>query len=72
MVVVDNSDIHHGDFEKIACIVFFCITPLFLLARFWSRIISKQLGNDDWAALGAFVRDLVLNTTFPPAERPFC
>lgn len=54
-MVVDNSDIHHGDFERTACIVFLCITPIFLMARFLSRILSKQLGNDDWAALAAFV-----------------
>lgn len=55
-MLVDNSDIHHGDFEKIACIIFLCITPTFVIARFVSRIMSKQVGNDDWAALAAFVR----------------
>lgn len=57
IMVVDNSDIGHGDFERIACIVFLTITPLFLIARFLSRILSKQLGSDDWAALAAFVSD---------------
>lgn len=55
-MAIDNSDIHHGDFEKIACIVFISVTPAFLIARFASRILAKQVGNDDWAALAAFVR----------------
>tara|TARA_R110002060_G_scaffold22159_1_gene30044 strand:+ start:714 stop:944 length:231 start_codon:yes stop_codon:yes gene_type:complete len=55
IMVVDNSDLHHGDFEKRAVIIFLCLTPTFLLARFVSRITSKQLGKDDWAALAAFV-----------------
>jgi len=54
-MVVDNSDLHHGDFERTACIVFLCVTPIFLIARFASRILSKQIGIDDWAALAAFV-----------------
>ena len=53
----DNSDIHHGDFEKIACIVFVSITPVFLIARFMARILAKQVGMDDWASLGAWVCD---------------
>lgn len=60
MAVVDNSDLHHGDFERIACIVFISITPTFLIARFVSRMTSKQVGVDDWAALGAFVSDVLL------------
>lgn len=53
--MTDNSDINHGDFERIACLVFCGVTPLFLSARFWSRILSKQLGVDDWAAVAACV-----------------
>lgn len=55
IMVVDNSDLNHGDFEKRAVIIFLCLTPTFILARFVSRITSKQLGKDDWAALAAFV-----------------
>lgn len=54
-MVVDNSDLGHGDYERIACIVFLCVTPTFLIARFLSRITSKQVGIDDWSALAAFV-----------------
>ena len=53
--VIDNSDVGHGDFEKNACIVFVAVVPVFITARFYSRIIAKQLGVDDWASLGAFV-----------------
>jgi len=55
MAVVDNSDIHHGHYEWVACVIFCAVTPAFLLARFYSRLVSKQLGSDDWAALGAWV-----------------
>lgn len=51
----DTSDINHGNYERIACLVFCAITPAFLFVRFCSRIVSKQLGSDDWAALGACV-----------------
>ncbi|KAH7313000.1 hypothetical protein BKA65DRAFT_558216 [Rhexocercosporidium sp. MPI-PUGE-AT-0058] len=61
-MVVDNSDLHHGDFEKRAVIIFLCLTPTFLLARFVSRITSKQLGIDDWAALAAFVFTMNCNS----------
>lgn len=54
-MAIDNSDIHHGDFEKIACIAFVSITPALLIARFASRILDKQVGNDDWASLAAHV-----------------
>lgn len=52
---IDNSDLHHGDYERVACIIFVSIVPVFIFARFASRILSKQVGNDDWAALAAFV-----------------
>ncbi|CZT12686.1 uncharacterized protein RAG0_18092 [Rhynchosporium agropyri] len=55
VLAIDNSDLHHGDFEKRAVIIFFCLTPTFLFLRFVSRVTSKQLGKDDWAALAAFV-----------------
>ncbi|KAG4418995.1 hypothetical protein IFR04_007856 [Cadophora malorum] len=61
-MVVDNSDLHHGDFEKRAVIIFLCLTPTFLLARFVSRITSKQLGKDDWAALAAFLFTMNCNS----------
>ncbi|KFY79430.1 hypothetical protein V499_01559 [Pseudogymnoascus sp. VKM F-103] len=60
-MAIDNSDIHHGDFEKIACIVFVSITPAFLIARFASRILDKQVGNDDWASLAAFIFTMACN-----------
>jgi hypothetical protein len=53
--VIDNSDVGAGTFEQNACIIFCAIVPVFIVARFYSRIIAKQLGIDDWAALGAFV-----------------
>ncbi|KAH7384930.1 hypothetical protein BKA64DRAFT_759685 [Cadophora sp. MPI-SDFR-AT-0126] len=62
IMVVDNSDIHHGDFEKRAVIIFLCLTPTFIFARFLSRITSKQLGKDDWAALAAFVFTMNCNS----------
>ncbi|KFZ24156.1 hypothetical protein V502_01368 [Pseudogymnoascus sp. VKM F-4520 (FW-2644)] len=60
-MAIDNSDIHHGDFEKIACIVFVSVTPAFLIARFASRSLVKQVGNDDWAALAAFTFTMACN-----------
>lgn len=53
--VIDNSDIGHGDFEKNACIIFCSVVPVFIILRFYSRIVAKQLGVDDWASLAAFV-----------------
>ncbi|KAH9221259.1 hypothetical protein DL95DRAFT_15988 [Leptodontidium sp. 2 PMI_412] len=61
-MVVDNSDLHHGDFEKRAVIIFLCLTPTFIFARFLSRITSKQLGKDDWAALAAFIFTMNCNS----------
>lgn len=55
MAVVDNSDLNHGHYEWVACVVFCAITPVFLFLRFYSRLESKQLGSDDWAALGAWM-----------------
>jgi hypothetical protein len=55
MAEEDLSDLDHGNFERIACLVFCAITPTFLLTRFWSRILAKQLGPDDWSALAACV-----------------
>jgi len=63
MAVVDNSDINHGHYEWVACVVFCAVTPVFLLARFYSRIVSKQLGSDDWAAVGAWASDLPIPAT---------
>jgi len=57
---IDNSDIDAGKFEENICIIFCSIVPLFMVARFYSRIIAKQLGVDDWASLAAFVRILIL------------
>jgi hypothetical protein len=54
-MAVDTSDLHHGDYERIACIVFIVLAPFFLFTRFWSRILAKQVGSDDWAALAACV-----------------
>ncbi|RDW78310.1 hypothetical protein BP5796_06162 [Coleophoma crateriformis] len=50
-MTADLSDIHHADYEKEACIIFCVIVPFFVFVRFWSRILAKQLGSDDWAAL---------------------
>lgn len=47
----EDSDINHGAYERTACIVFCTITPIFVIARCWSRISSKQFGLDDWAAV---------------------
>jgi hypothetical protein len=52
------SDLHHGDYERKACLAFVSITPVFIIIRFMSRILSKQLGSDDWAALTAWVSDM--------------
>lgn len=51
----DTSDLNHGDYERVACIVFVALVPTVLLTRFWSRMLSKQVGSDDWAALAAGV-----------------
>jgi hypothetical protein len=53
-----HSDLHHGDYERKACLAFVSITPVFIIIRFMSRILSKQLGSDDWAALTAWVSDV--------------
>ncbi|KAG9241409.1 hypothetical protein BJ878DRAFT_230803 [Calycina marina] len=62
MAEYDISDLHHGDFEKKAVTAFFCVTPVFLIARFISRLLAKQLGTDDWAALAAFAFTMSCNS----------
>ncbi|OCL07935.1 integral membrane protein, partial [Glonium stellatum] len=42
--------------EKLACIVFCLIDPIFVATRFWSRWTVRQIGADDWISLVAFVR----------------
>ncbi|KAM0437788.1 hypothetical protein ACHAPT_002153 [Fusarium lateritium] len=40
---------------RIPCIIFFVLTPIFLVVRFWSRIARKSgLGWDDWTILLSF------------------
>ena len=51
------SDLNHGNYERVACLVFVVLVPTFLFTRFWSRLLSKQVGSDDWAALAAGVRN---------------
>lgn len=53
----DTSDINHGNYERVACLIFVALIPFFLFTRFWSRLLSKQVGSDDWAALAAGVSD---------------
>lgn len=47
------SDLNHGNYERVACLIFVALIPTFLFTRFWSRLLSKQVGSDDWAALAA-------------------
>ena len=44
---------------QIPCIVFFVVTPIFVIIRIWTRIKLKNgLGYDDWTILFSFVRTL--------------
>lgn len=54
-MTADTSDLQHGNYERVTCLVFVALTPTFLFTRFWSRLLSKQVGSDDWAALAAGV-----------------
>jgi hypothetical protein len=54
-MAADTSDLHHGNYERVACLIFIVLAPFFLFTRFWSRILAKQVGSDDWAALAACV-----------------
>ena len=41
--------------EKLACIIFCLIDPIFVATRFCSRWTVSQTGRDDWMSLVAFV-----------------
>ncbi|EEP76478.1 predicted protein [Uncinocarpus reesii 1704] len=53
---------HYGDIEDISdklaipALVFTIVTPLFIIARFWSRkVFAKRFGADDWVILASAV-----------------
>jgi len=41
--------------EKLACIIFCLIDPIFVATRFCSRWTVSQIGADDWVSLAALV-----------------
>ena len=41
--------------EKLACIIFCLIDPIFVASRFCSRWTVSQIGADDWMSLVALV-----------------
>jgi hypothetical protein len=55
--------VDYGDVEDISyrlvypALAFSIVTPLFIIARFWSRkALTKSVGADDWVILASFVR----------------
>ncbi|KFY33316.1 hypothetical protein V494_07729 [Pseudogymnoascus sp. VKM F-4513 (FW-928)] len=47
---------------QIPCIVFFVITPIFIIIRIWTRIKLKSgLGYDDWTILFSFINSLAVS-----------
>jgi hypothetical protein len=53
----------YGDVEDISyrlvypALVFSIVTPVFIIARFWSRkVLTKSVGADDWVILASFVQ----------------
>ena len=47
----------HASYVTIPCIVFFAVTPIFILIRLWSVLLRRSgLGLDDITILIAFVR----------------
>ncbi|KFY03335.1 hypothetical protein O988_01566 [Pseudogymnoascus sp. VKM F-3808] len=47
---------------QIPCIVFFAVTPIFIIIRIWTRIKLKSgLGYDDWTILFSFVNSLAVS-----------
>ncbi|OBT55762.1 hypothetical protein VE04_03377 [Pseudogymnoascus sp. 24MN13] len=48
---------------QIPCIVFFVVTPIFIIIRIWTRIKLKSgLGYDDWTILFSFINSLAVST----------
>ncbi|MCJ1341455.1 hypothetical protein MMC09_006751 [Bachmanniomyces sp. S44760] len=56
------SDPNNAYQVRIPSLVFCIAAPLFVAARFWSRIrFSKQLGSDDWTILASLVCGFTVN-----------
>ncbi|KFY94189.1 hypothetical protein V500_03379 [Pseudogymnoascus sp. VKM F-4518 (FW-2643)] len=52
----------HGLQVQVPCIVFFVVTPIFVIIRIWTRIKLKNgLGYDDWTILFSFVNSLAVS-----------
>lgn len=48
----------HAQHVEIPCIVFFALTPIFVIMRIWSRLSKgSKLGADDWTIVVSFVSE---------------
>lgn len=53
----------HAHHVEIPCIVFFALTPIFVIMRIWSRLSKgSKLGADDWTIVVSFVSETLPRT----------
>ncbi|EGY21643.1 hypothetical protein VD0002_g6124 [Verticillium dahliae] len=61
MATANGSGESNANQVVIPCIVFFALTPIFIIIRLWSRIATRStIGADDWTIMVSFVCVLVV------------
>ncbi|KAL9941172.1 hypothetical protein D7B24_009033 [Verticillium nonalfalfae] len=61
MATVNGSGETNANQVVVPCIVFFALTPIFIIIRLWSRIATRStIGADDWTIMVSFVCVLVV------------
>ncbi|EEY19809.1 integral membrane protein [Verticillium alfalfae VaMs.102] len=61
MATANGSGETNANQVVVPCIVFFALTPIFIIIRLWSRIATRStIGADDWTIMVSFVCVLVV------------
>lgn len=69
MATANGSGESNANQVVIPCIVFFALTPIFIIIRLWSRIATRStIGADDWTIMVSFVSSAALMTWFCEAS----